>query len=196
MLWSREQRKEEDKNTPGPGFYRAESAARALIKHAAAFSFTSADTGRKVNHSTAGAVPPFASAAAVKRSCQQLCQYCIAADTITALLLMLVIKECMRCCCCSLLQMGMGCCCYSSLQTECAAAVDHHYQWHVLLLLFNMTNGMCCCCHSSLHLAGAALQRGGSIQCWLLARIGVVPPELLASSLPAVLHFVRIQTCM
>ncbi|KAL3133397.1 hypothetical protein ABBQ38_007266 [Trebouxia sp. C0009 RCD-2024] len=47
VLWSREQRKEEGHHAPGPGFYRAESAARALIKHAAAFSFSSADTGRK-----------------------------------------------------------------------------------------------------------------------------------------------------
>lgn len=48
VLWSREQRKEEDGNAPGPGFYRAESADRALVKHTAAFSFSSANTGREV----------------------------------------------------------------------------------------------------------------------------------------------------
>ena len=55
VLWSRQQRKEEDGNAPGPGFYRAESAARALIKHAAAFSFSSANTGRKVRSHAAAA---------------------------------------------------------------------------------------------------------------------------------------------
>ncbi|KAL0020938.1 hypothetical protein WJX79_002142 [Trebouxia sp. C0005] len=47
VLWSREQRKEEGSNAPGPGYYKAESASRALSRQAAAYSFSAAHTGRE-----------------------------------------------------------------------------------------------------------------------------------------------------
>ena len=50
VLWSREQRKEEGRNAPGPGFYKAESASRALSRQAAAYSFSAAHTGREVTN--------------------------------------------------------------------------------------------------------------------------------------------------
>ena len=50
VLWSREQRKEEGKNAPGPGYYKAESASRALSRQAAAYSFSAAHTGREVTN--------------------------------------------------------------------------------------------------------------------------------------------------
>jgi hypothetical protein len=50
VLWSREQRKEEGRNAPGPGYYKAESASRALSRQAAAYSFSAAHTGREVTN--------------------------------------------------------------------------------------------------------------------------------------------------
>jgi len=50
VLWSREQRKEEGRNAPGPGYYKAESASRALTRQAAAYSFSAAHTGREVTN--------------------------------------------------------------------------------------------------------------------------------------------------
>ncbi|KAL0035780.1 hypothetical protein WJX77_002540 [Trebouxia sp. C0004] len=47
VLWSREQRKEEGRNAPGPGYYKAESASRALSRQAVAYSFSAALTGRE-----------------------------------------------------------------------------------------------------------------------------------------------------
>lgn len=48
MLWSRYQRKEEEKDAPGPGQYRPASQPEKAGKEAAAWSFTHAATGREV----------------------------------------------------------------------------------------------------------------------------------------------------
>lgn len=49
VLWSREERKEEDRGCPGPGFYKAECGNQAVAPHTAAYSFPVARSDREVS---------------------------------------------------------------------------------------------------------------------------------------------------
>ena len=48
MLWSRDQRKEEEKGSPGPGHYKPLNEPETAGTESAAYSFTHAATGREV----------------------------------------------------------------------------------------------------------------------------------------------------